>query len=84
MRAQIRAQSGASGTQKAQPPRPDKVTAKIGATDATKRQTKMGNLTAQVRKSTTQQSGEGRSNHSVWKVKCLEKSERNACPHKGE
>ena len=32
--------------------------AKTGATDTTKRQTKMGNLTAQVRKSTTQQSGE--------------------------
>src|SRR5215469_10040579 len=33
---------------------------------------KMGNLTAQVAKSTTQQSGERRSNDCVWQVKCLE------------
>src|SRR5271165_2017051 len=39
-----------SGTQKVQPPALIRSLAKMGATDATKRQTKMGNLTAQVRK----------------------------------
>jgi hypothetical protein len=52
---------------------PDRVTRQDGgATDATKRQRKWGILLPRSAKSTTQQSGERRSNDSVWKVKCLE------------
>ena len=72
MRAQIRAQSGASGTQKVQPPALIRSPAKMGRYRCAKRQTKMGNLTAQVRKINNSTSGERRSNDSVWKVKCLE------------
>jgi hypothetical protein len=50
MRAQIRAQSGASGTQKVQPPDLIRSPTKMGRYRCDKRQTKMGNLTAQARK----------------------------------
>ena len=64
--------------------RPDKVTRQGGALPMRpKGKRKWGILPPRSAKSTTQQSGERRSNDSVWKVKCLKKSERNACPHTG-
>jgi hypothetical protein len=65
--------------------RPDTITCHDrGATDTTKKQTKMGNVPPMSAKSTTQQSGERRSNDSVWKVKCFEEVGEDACPHKGK
>ena len=63
-----------SGTQKAQSPAPIPSPAKMGATDTTRKQTRMGNLPHMSAKSTTQQSRERRSNDSVWKVKCFEEA----------
>ena len=69
MRAQIRAQSDASGTQKAQPP--ERSPARWDATDATKRQTIMGNYRpGPQNQQLNDQVNEGPD--SVWKVKCLE------------
>jgi len=50
MRAQIRAQSGASGAQKAQPPALIRSGAKRGRKRCDKKANKDGELTAQVRK----------------------------------
>ena len=73
MHAQIWAQSGASGTQKAQPPALIRSPAKMGALPMRpKGKRKWGILPPRSAKSTTQESGERRSNDSVWKVKCLE------------
>jgi hypothetical protein len=73
MRAQIRAQSGASGTRKVQPPALIRSPAKMGRFRCDKKgKRKRGILPPRSAKSTTQQSGERRSNDSVWKVKCLE------------
>ena len=53
--------------------RPDKVTRQDGALPMRQKgKRKWGNLPPRSAKSTTQQSGERRSNDSVWKVKCLE------------
>lgn len=53
--------------------RPDKVTRQDGALPMRpKGKRKWGILPPRSAKSTTQQSGERRSNDSVWKVKCLE------------
>jgi hypothetical protein len=50
IRAQIRAQSGTSGTQKAQPPALIKSPAKMGRYRCDKKANEDGDLTAQVRK----------------------------------
>jgi len=53
--------------------RPDKVTRQNGALPMRQKgKRKWGILPPRSAKSTTQQSGERRSNDSVWKVKCLE------------
>ena len=53
--------------------RPDKVTRQDGALPMRQKgKRKWGILPPRSAKSTTQQSGERRSNDSVWKVKCLE------------
>jgi len=73
MRAQIRARSGASGTQKVQPPALIRSPAKMGTLRMRQKgKRKWGILPPRSAKSTTQPSGERRSNDSVWKVKCLE------------
>jgi len=70
MRAQIRAQSGASGTQKVQPPGLIRSPAKMGRYRCDKKANENGESYRPGPQN--QQSGERRSDDSVWKVKCLE------------
>ena len=75
MRAQIGAQTGSFRNSEGAVAQPDTFTCQDGgATDTTRKQTRMGNLPHMSAKSTTQQSRERRSNDSVWKVKCFEEA----------
>jgi len=75
MRAQIGAQTGSFRNSEGAVAQPDTFTCQDGgATDTTRKQTRMGNLPPMSAKSTTQQSRERRSNDSVWKVKCFEEA----------
>jgi Domain of unknown function (DUF4136) len=71
MRARIRAQSGASGTQKAQAPDLISSSTKMGRYQCDKRANEKWGILPPSANSTTQPC-KRRSNYSVWKVKCLE------------